>query len=129
MTGRWPSSLLVAVSALIGAGGCSSIGPPSVTRDRSEYAASIEADVSSGKAAPGASAARPPEAGSALINIQSGSAAPADAHVAIPYKGKWFWIADNDLRSKNMFGAVMLLFSISDVGVRTPAPVVTVPAN
>ncbi len=88
-----------------------------------------DADVAAGKAAPGASTARPPEAGSALINILSGPKPPADAYVAIPYKGEWFWIADNDLRSKNLFVAVMLLFSISDVGVRTPAPVVTVPAN
>jgi hypothetical protein len=33
------------------------------------------------------------------------------------------------IRSKLIFGSVMLLFSISDVGVRSAPPVVTVPAN
>ncbi len=88
-----------------------------------------DADVAAGKASPGASNTRPPEPGAALINIMSGPTPPADAYVAVRYKGEWFWIADTDLRSKTLFGGVMLLFSISDVGVKTPAPVVTVPAN
>jgi hypothetical protein len=89
-----------------------------------------EADIRAGRATPvavpalPAAGARPP-----LIDIHSGPAAPADAHVAIPYKGRWFWIADTDVRSKSVFGAIMLLFAISDVGVRTAPPVVTVPAN
>jgi hypothetical protein len=92
-----------------------------------ELAQVPEADIAAGRAAPGASSARPE--GASLLNILSGSAAPAEAHVAVPYKGRWFWISDNDFRSKAIFGEVMLLFSISDVGVRTAAPVVTVPAN
>lgn len=89
-----------------------------------------EADVTGGRATPGlapgaaAGGGQPP-----LIDIQSGPAPPSDAHVAVPYKGRWFWIADTDVRSKSIFGAIMLLFSISDVGVRTAPPVVTVPAN
>ena len=59
----------------------------------------------------------------------SGEAPPPDSYVAIPYKGRWFWIGEDDIRSKSIFTSVMLLFSISDVGVRTPPPVVTVPAN
>ena len=50
-------------------------------------------------------------------------------YVAIQYKGRWFWISDTDIRSKSIFTSVMLLFSISDVGVRSAPPVVTVPAN
>ena len=89
-----------------------------------------EADITGGKATPGAASGqawvgeRPP-----ILNIQSGSAAPADAYVAVPYKKRWFWIADNDVRSKSIFVAIMLLFSISDVGVHSAPPVVTVPAN
>jgi hypothetical protein len=26
-------------------------------------------------------------------------APPAEAHVAVSYKGRWFWIAETDLRS------------------------------
>jgi hypothetical protein len=91
-----------------------------------------EADVASGRAMPGATnAAAVPAAGSAapLLNIQSGTSPPSDAYVSVAYKGRWFWIADTDVRSKVLFSGVMLLFSISDVGVKTAAPVVTVPAN
>jgi hypothetical protein len=89
-----------------------------------------EADIAGGKATPGASSIpsstteRLP-----LLNIESGSAPPAEAYAAVRYKGHWFWIADNDVRSKSIFTGVMLLFSISDVGVRTPPPVVTIPAQ
>lgn len=89
-----------------------------------------EADVTSGRAVPGSTTAQPASGTtSPLLAILSGASAPADAFVAVPYKGRWFWIADTDVRSKLIFGSVMLLFSISDVGVRTAPPVVTVPAN
>jgi len=44
-------------------------------------------------------------------------------------KCRWFWIADNDVRSKLIFGSVMPLFSIAEVGVKSAPAVVTVPAN
>ncbi|MFO1157248.1 MAG: hypothetical protein U1E60_00260 [Reyranellaceae bacterium] len=89
-----------------------------------------EADITGGRATPGlASGAAPAGGPPPLIDIQSGPAPPPDAHAAVSYKGRWFWIADTDVRSKSIFGVVMLLFSISDVGVRTAPPVVTVPAN
>jgi len=89
-----------------------------------------DADVAGGRATPGATAVRPGDADrAAALEIHSGPSAPADAHVAVSYKGRWFWVADNDVHSKGVFGAIMLLFSISDVGVRTAPPVVTVPAN
>ncbi len=59
----------------------------------------------------------------------SGARHRPNAYVAIQYKGHWFWIANTDIRSKSIFTGVMLLFSISDVGVRSAPPVVTVPAN
>ena len=89
-----------------------------------------EADVAAGRATAGATSLRPPEAGAGpLLAILSGSTPPPDAHVAVPYKGGWFWIADTDVRSKLLFGAVMLLFSISEVGVKSAPPVVTVPVS
>jgi len=56
-------------------------------------------------------------------------APPRDAHVAVQYDGRWFWIADTDIQSKYTFGIIMLLFSIADTGTRGSAPVVTIPAN
>jgi hypothetical protein len=98
-----------------------------------EIAAVIEvpaSDVANGNAAPGAvddELAQPQTSSS--LKIVSGDAPPQGAYVAIPYNGHWFWIANTDIRSKYIFGLVMTLFSISDTGPRTAAPVVTVPAN
>ena len=89
-----------------------------------------ESDIAGGRATPGTAAPpspvaeRPP-----LLNIRSGASPPPESYVAIPYKGRWFWISEDDIRSKSIFTSVMLLFSISDVGVRSAPPVVTVPAN
>jgi hypothetical protein len=88
-----------------------------------------EADVAGGKATLGAGSNPSPGSERPPLNIMSGSAAPSDAFAAIEYKGRWFWISENDIRSKTLFSGVMLLFSISDVGVRTAAPVVTIPAQ
>jgi hypothetical protein len=89
-----------------------------------------ETDVAAGRATPG-STSNEPVGGTTLVllKILGGSSAPADAFVAVPYKGRWFWIADTDVRSKLIFGSVMLLFSISDVGVKSQPAMVTVPAN
>ena len=54
---------------------------------------------------------------------------PKEAFAAVPYHGHWFLIADTDIRSKATFGAVMLLFSILDVGAKVGGPIVTVPTT
>jgi hypothetical protein len=87
-------------------------------------------DVDEGRAAAGLTALAPgetPEA--ATIAIASGDARPADAFVAVQYGGRWFWIPDTDIRSKYTFSFVMLMFSISETGIKSSAPVVTVPAS
>jgi hypothetical protein len=63
------------------------------------------------------------------VNIESGSEAPSNASVAVEFDHRWFWIDDTDYRSKAVFGSVMLLFSISDVGVKGTGPIVTIPAQ
>jgi hypothetical protein len=70
-----------------------------------------------------------PDTGSSALNIFSGSKLPTDSSVAVQYDGRWFWIADDDIRSKSVFGAVMLLFSISDIGTKGMGPLVTIPAS
>jgi len=89
-----------------------------------------ESDVAQGRAAPGmvetpASAAQSPVA----IEILSGAEAPKDAYVSVQYGGRSFWIPGTEIRSKYTFGFVMLLFSISDTGVKGSKTVVTVPAQ
>jgi hypothetical protein len=64
-----------------------------------------------------------------LVHIRSGTDAPADAYTAVPYKGYWYWIDDNDIASKRTFTFLMILFSLAETGQTTAAPVVTVPSR
>jgi hypothetical protein len=98
-----------------------------------EFAAIVqvpESDVVQGKAAPGlvddqavGALSGPP------LRVLVTDNPPQDAHVAVQYDRRWFWIADTDIQSKNTFAIIMLLFSIADTGVKGSAPVVTIPAN
>ena len=62
------------------------------------------------------------------MRILAGDAAPKDASVSVQYNNRWFWIADHT-QSKTTFGIVMLLFSISETGIKGGAPVVTIPTQ
>jgi hypothetical protein len=98
-----------------------------------EFAAVVqvpESDVVQGKATPGL--VDTPGAGALNgppLRVLVTDEPPKDAHVAVQYDNRWFWIADTDVQSKYTFGIIMLLFSIADTGVRGSAPVVTIPAN
>jgi hypothetical protein len=98
-----------------------------------EFAAIVqvpESDVAHGKATPGLVDT---QAAGALsgppLRVLVSDTPPQDAHVAVQYDRRWFWIADTDIHSKNTFAIIMLLFSIADTGVKGSAPVVTIPAN
>lgn len=88
-------------------------------------------DVANGRASPGAVSNPSPGAPTppTVFNVLSSDVAPKDAYVSVQYNGRWFWIANTDLRTKTLFGTVMILFSVSETGPATSAPVVTVPAN
>jgi hypothetical protein len=98
-----------------------------------EFAATVqvpEVDVADGKAGPGAVSSRPEESlGGPPMRILAGDLSPKNASVAVQYNDRWFWIADTDIQSKATFGVVMLLFSISETGIKGGAPVVTIPAQ
>jgi hypothetical protein len=64
-----------------------------------------------------------------LIRIHSGASRPEDALVAVPYRDTWFWIDDTDIASKRMFSFMMMLFSLTETGDKSGAPIVTVPTN
>jgi|SRR5215469_12947218 len=65
----------------------------------------------------------------AAMKILSGKNAPTGASIAVQHNGQWFWIAETDIRSKSIFGTVMLLFSICDIKVKATATIVNVPAQ
>ena len=98
-----------------------------------EFAAVVQvpqSDVEQGKATPALIDSRAPAApGGPPLQVLVTDAPPKDAFVAVQYHERWFWIADADIESKYTFGIIMLLFSIADTGVKSAAPVVTIPAN
>ena len=98
-----------------------------------ELAVSVQVpqtDVVQDRVAPGQVELQAGQARPALsVNILCGNEAPSNAAVAVQYNHQWFWIADTDFPSKAVFSTVMLLFSISDVGIKGSGPIVTIPTN
>jgi len=62
------------------------------------------------------------------FSVQSGKEKPAEAFVAVPYEGLWFWIDRRDLASKATLAAVTLLFNFLEGGSKA-SPVLTIPTN
>jgi hypothetical protein len=85
-------------------------------------------DAASGRVLPGLRQAGD-EAATPLVHIRSGAKAPETAYAAMPYKGHWYWIDDNDIASKRTFTFMMILFSLAETGQAVAAPVVTVPSR
>ncbi len=65
----------------------------------------------------------------APIHIRSSSSRPREAFSAVRYHDRWFWIDDGDFRSKQTLTTVLFLFTLTDAGDRSRAPVLTIPAN
>lgn len=64
-----------------------------------------------------------------LLRVHWSEKQPDEAHVAVKYRGGWFWIDDRDHSSKAAFNFLMLLFSLTETGSTQAAPIVTVPAR
>jgi hypothetical protein len=66
---------------------------------------------------------------SLLLHIHSAPAKPADAYVAVPYEGHWFWIANDDWKSKRTFTSILFLFTLADTGASQNMPALTIPTR
>ena len=64
-----------------------------------------------------------------LIRIGSSPDRPADAFLAVPYRGHWFWIDDRDMGSKRLFSFLMFVFTLVETGGKESAPVLTIPTQ
>ena len=64
-----------------------------------------------------------------LIRIGSSPERPADAFLAVPYRGYWFWIDDRDMPSKRLFSFLMFVFTLVETGGKEGAPVLTIPTQ
>lgn len=77
-------------------------------------------------APPMAEAAAPEQA---LLRVQSGADRPHDTYVAVLYEGSWFWIANDDWRSKRTFVSILFLFTLADTGAPANMPTLTIPTR
>jgi hypothetical protein len=68
------------------------------------------------------------ETESALLRVHSGHDEPKDCFVAIHFEDEWFWIANDDWRSKRTFSSILFLFTLTDKGGAANLPVITIPS-
>jgi hypothetical protein len=61
--------------------------------------------------------------------IRSGPTRPETAHVAVQYRGSWFWVDHSDWLTKRALTAVMFFFTLADTGSPDKLPLITIPAQ
>ena len=52
---------------------------------------------------------------------------PRDAEIAIPYRGYWFFVAPDDVRSRSVLSIIEIMFALQESDVRSAGPVLTLP--
>ncbi|MEM6927080.1 MAG: hypothetical protein AAF602_09140 [Myxococcota bacterium] len=62
-----------------------------------------------------------------LLTIHSGNQAPAEATVAVPFRGRWYWIDETDRSSKSVFGTLSTLFAVMSAPSEVATPLLTLP--
>lgn len=65
--------------------------------------------------------------GGGLFHIRQSKDRPDLAFLAIPYRGHWFYIADNDLESKSTFMLLTQLFRLQAGAAKPIGPALTIP--
>lgn len=68
-------------------------------------------------------------AAGSLFHISQSKSQPDMAFVSIPYRGQWFYIADNDLESKSTFMLLTQLFRLQAGAAKANAPTLTLPVK
>jgi hypothetical protein len=63
------------------------------------------------------------------VRIHSANDKPTNAFAAVRYRDYWFWVDNNDLRSKRALTVVMFFFTLSESGSNDKLPLITIPAQ
>ena len=64
-----------------------------------------------------------------VMTIRSQSSRPERAAVAVPYRGWWFYIGDDDQTSKSTFSLLNILFSLQSSSGEGKSPLLTIPVG
>ncbi len=64
-----------------------------------------------------------------VFRIQSALEKPINSRLAVPYRGYWFYIPDDDLQSKSTFLLLMQLFQLQAGQNETRGPTLTIPVR
>lgn len=64
-----------------------------------------------------------------LMRIRNKRTQPSDAYVAVPYRGRWFYIDDSDLDSKSTFSLLSQLFELQSGNIKNAGPTLTIPVS
>jgi len=64
-----------------------------------------------------------------LIVVRTSTTLPKDAYTAVFYRDRWYYIADDDVRSKAYFVLVGTLISLQAGELKTAQPLLTLPVN
>ena len=64
-----------------------------------------------------------------LFRVRASARKPYDTYVSIKYRGRWFYIDDNDLSSKTTFALLSQLLAIQSGNIRSAGPVLTLPVG
>ncbi len=73
--------------------------------------------------------AEPPASELLLLRVHSGPSRPDGAYVSVPYEGQWFWIANDDWKSKRTFTSILFLFTLADTGATPNLPTLSIPTR
>jgi hypothetical protein len=61
------------------------------------------------------------------VYYSDGSKRPKNAFMAVWYRNKWFYIADNDLESKTTFMLLSQIFNLQSSRLKLNEPILTLP--
>ena len=63
------------------------------------------------------------------LEVRWSESRPRTAHVAVKFRGGWFYIDESDIRSKRTFVTLLVLFELQAPDGATAAPLLTLPAG